>query len=181
MPYIERIDLDAAGSVGIVIDADGVLLQDVSAAPGWTVRTQAPKPTFLRRRVRPDRYALVILERTGPNGAEEREMEVGQLDDGSWELAVRRQGPCPPSGLITTPGGSVTAPSTPPSAGASSAPVVTVEPADGWVVRSREEGPDDIVVVFASGVEEWEVVVLLDEDGPSAVDIDHRRQLGQLT
>ena len=181
MPYTERVDLGAAGSIGITIDADGVLVDDVSAAPGWQIVAQHPKAGLLRRGVKPAPSAVVVLTRTGPDGHEERELEVGQLNDGSWELAVRRQGPCPPNGPITTPGGSVTVPSATSSARASSASVVQVAPADGWSVRSREEGPDDIVVVFARDEEEWEVVVLLDDDAPPVADIDHRRQLGHLT
>ena len=180
MPYTERVDLDAAGSIGITIDADGVLVDDVSAAPGWQIVAQHPKAGLLRRRVKPSPSAVVVLTRSGPDGHEERELEVGQLDDGSWELAVRRQAPCPSNGSITTPGGTVTVPSATSSARASLA-VVQVEPADGWGVRSREEGPDDIVVVFAWGEEEWEVVVLLDDDAPPVADVDHRRQLGHLT
>ena len=180
MPYTERVDLDAAGSIGITIDADGVLVDDVSAAPGWQIVAQHPKAGLLRRRVKPAPSAVVVLTRSGPDGHEERELEVGQLD-GSWELAVRRQAPCPSNGSITTPGGTVTVPSAPSAARASSAPVVQVAAADGWGVRSREEGPDDIVVVFARGEEEWEVVVLLDDDAPPVADVDHRRQLGHLT
>lgn len=172
MPHVEVLDLDDAGSVGVHIDAEGVVLRDLVVAPGWRVLTQHPTPGLLRRRARPAPAAVVVL--VDDAGTSEREVEVGHLGDGRWEQAVRRQWPWD-GRPVRTPGGTVE-----PREEEGRPRLVSIDPVPGWEVRSREQQEDDVVVVLAGHDEEWEVVLLVGHDDVLLAETDHRRQLGHV-
>jgi hypothetical protein len=175
MPHTEQIVLGDAATVRVTVTAEGVSLDEVVVGPGWRVRARHPRRGVLRRTPKVGDHAVLVLDRTGPRGMEEHELEVSRLPDGTWEQAVSRQGPLPP-GPITCPGGTVRVDVT------SELPVlVAAEPVPGWTVRQAEAGEHDVVVIFARQAEEWEVVVLPDDEGTATVNLDHRRHLGAIT
>jgi hypothetical protein len=175
VPHIDHIALGDAATLRLTVTAEGVALDDVVIGPGWEVRTRAPKPGLLRRTPKPAAYAVLVLDRSGPGGAEEHELEVSRLPDGTWEQAVRRQRPLDP-GPFTCPGGTVHV-----DVGPESPALVDADPSPGWTVRQAEASEHDVVVIFARPDEEWEVVVMPDGEGAAVVDLDHRRQLGAIT
>lgn len=173
MPHADVIDLDGAGTVRVDITADGVLLSDLTLAPGWRVLAQHPTPGLLRRRVKPGPSASVTLG--DDTGTAEREVEVGRLEDGTWEHAVRRQSPWD-GRTVRTPAGDIDL-----SVADDQPRLGTITPAPGWQVRSTTQDEHDVVVTLARGEEEWEVVLMEGLDGGWLVDLDHRRQLGHIS
>jgi hypothetical protein len=175
MPHIDQIVLGDAATLRVTVTAEGVSLDEVVIGPGWQVRTRQPTRGLLRRTPKVAASAVLVVGRAGPGGAEEHELEVNRLPDGTWERAVRRQGPMP-TGPITCPGGTVHV-----DVGTEVLGLVSADPAAGWTVRQAEATEHDVIVIFARQDEEWEVVVLPDGEGTATVDLDHRRHLGAIT
>lgn len=172
--HLDRIALGDAGAAAFTITGAGVVLDDVQVAPGWDVAFRRPSPGF-RRRVRPGDSAVVVLRRREGRVVTEHELEIGRLDDGSWELAVREQWVGDATRTVSTPAGDVTCRL---QGGQLSLERAAVR--EGWSERVQEHDGEEVVVVFTRGTgvstEDWEVVVISDTDGQGTplVEREHR-------
>lgn len=170
----ERIPLGDAGSVDVIVTADGARLVDVQAAPGWTRRQHRPKG-FLRRR-RPAPYVAMSLSE-GPRPTDRQwEFALEQHEDGSWRAAVLHAWAGPADGVVETGGGRLRT-----AVEAGVLVIAAAEPRGGHRVHTETHDGDEVVAVFhRDGVpvgdgEEWEVQVLLGLDGePTRLEVDHR-------
>ncbi len=140
-----------AGTVSVDIDARGARVAGIDAAPGWAVSKQIPR-RWARRRPTP--FVVVYLRR---GALHEWEVEVNQLADDSWEVALCEQWPDPRPESVATPGGSVRF-----RWDDKGVHVGEMVPAAGWVSRTDpadEEESFGVSGAFSRGTEEWEVLV----------------------
>lgn len=178
MQHFDRIALGDVGSVAFSIQPAGIALDQLITSPGWIVALQRPKGRFGRKARKPADALIVILRDGLEQYAREWELEIGRLDDGTWEHAVREQWQGDADQPVATPAGVVHT-----STRDGNLVLVSAQAQDGWAQRHESHIGDEVVVVFSRGTEDWEVVVLVDHTGhdPTIIEREHRWRIGPLT
>lgn len=141
-----------AGEIDVDLTADGLVLLDVRAAPGWQVSV--------------DEQAPDELEVDFEQGDVEWEIEI-EWENGILEIEIDQDvEPAEPGVVVVGVAGSVEF-----DVGPDGLVLADVTTADGWEAAVTGESPDELEVLFVNGLAEYDVEIELD-DGVIEVEVD---------